>query len=97
MPPTLWLAVAVVYAVASLITFVWYGLDKRAARRGERRTPERTLHVMELLGGWPGALAAQRCFRHKTRDPGFRRAFLAIVTLHALGWTAFVFLWLRTR
>jgi hypothetical protein len=39
----------------SLITFVAYALDKRAARLGRPRTPESTLHVPELLGGWPGA------------------------------------------
>jgi uncharacterized membrane protein YsdA (DUF1294 family) len=52
--------IAAVYGLMSLITFVVYYLDKRAARLGRPRTPEATLHVLELLGGWPGALLAQR-------------------------------------
>ena len=52
-----------IYGLMSLITFAVYYLDKRAARLGRPRTPEVTLHVLELLGGWPGALLAQRLER----------------------------------
>ena len=44
------------YALVSIVTFVVYGFDKRRAVHGGRRVPERTLHGLELLGGWPGAL-----------------------------------------
>ena len=54
------------YCVASVVTLVVYGVDKRAAQRGSRRVPEGMLHAMALLGGWPGALVAQRLFHHKT-------------------------------
>lgn len=60
-------------ALASLLAFAAFGLDKRAARRGARRTPESTLLLLALLGG-PGALAAMRAFRHKTRKPRFALA-----------------------
>lgn len=85
-----------VYALASLITFAAYGLDKRAARLGRCRIPERRLHLFELLGGWPGAWLAQRTFRHKTFDPAFRRVFLAIVTLHVIAWIAAAALLIRS-
>ncbi|WP_307720873.1 DUF1294 domain-containing protein [Pseudoduganella lutea] len=42
---------------ASLATFLAYFLDKRAARAGRRRTPERTLLLFGLAGGWPGAFS----------------------------------------
>lgn len=42
------------------------------AERGRWRTPENTLHVAELLGGWPGALVAQQLFRHKTRKISYQ-------------------------
>jgi uncharacterized membrane protein YsdA (DUF1294 family) len=58
--------VIVIYAGASLIAFVAYALDKAAARAGRWRTQESTLHLLALIGGWPGALLAQRQFRHKT-------------------------------
>jgi uncharacterized membrane protein YsdA (DUF1294 family) len=67
---------------ASLASFAAYGLDKRRAAVGGRRVPERTLHLLALPGGWPGAILAQRQFRHKTRKVPFRVAFWAVVVLH---------------
>lgn len=83
--------VLVGYAVASVVAFLAYGLDKRRARNGGRRVPERTLHVVELCGGWPGAFAAQRFFRHKTRQRSYQLVFWAIVLAHAAFWVW----WLR--
>lgn len=71
-----------VVAVMSLACFVVYGIDKRRAAAGGRRVSERTLHLMGLLGGWPGALAGRRRFRHKTRKVSFRVIFWAVVALH---------------
>lgn len=77
-----------VVAPMSVATFIAYGLDKRRARRKTWRIPESTLHLMELLGGWPGALLAQQVFRHKTRKASFLVVLYAIVLLHAvlIGW-----------
>lgn len=88
MPPHEWWRMAGVYGLVSLLTFVLYGLDKRAARRGAWRTAEARLHFFELCGGWPGALLAQRMFRHKTRKVPFLVvfAFAVIANLAALGW-----------
>ena len=46
------------------------------------RIPERTLHLLAFLGGWPGALLGQRFFRHKTKKLSFLIAFWAVVALH---------------
>lgn len=72
-----WLALslAALYGLGSLLSFMLYGLDKQAARRGRRRVPEALLHWLALWGGWPGAWLAQQQFRHKTRKPAFRRLF----------------------
>ncbi len=86
------LGYAVVAAVLSMIAFVSYGFDKRRARAGGRRVPERTLHVMALLGGWPGALLAQRVFRHKTQKVAFRIVFWLCVMTHAAILTGVVYL-----
>ena len=63
------------YFALSAVTFLVYGLDKRAAEKGQWRTAESTLHVLALIGGWPGALVAQHVFRHKTKKQPFQTIF----------------------
>ena len=72
----------VVVLATSVVSFVAYGWDKRQAVVGGRRAPERTLHLLAFLGGWPGAWLAQRRFRHKTRKLSFQITFWCIVVLH---------------
>lgn len=67
---------------ASVITWLLYWRDKRAAQAGRDRTPETTLHTWALAGGWPGALLAQQQFRHKTSKLAFRRVFYLTVALN---------------
>ena len=76
------------YGGVSLLLFVMYSFDKRAAQRGDQRTAEKTLHFFELCCGWPGALLAQQVFRHKTRKGSYQFVFwLAVLAnLGALGW-----------
>ncbi len=74
------------YLLASVMTFVTYGIDKRRATRGQWRVPEATLQTMSLCGGFVGALVGRRTFRHKLRKPHFTIVLYAIVTLHALAW-----------
>lgn len=58
----------VVWLIAiNLVTFAVYGADKRRARRGAWRVPEKTLFLLPLLGGSVGALLGMRVFRHKTK------------------------------
>lgn len=45
--------------------------DKRAARLGAWRVPERTLFLVCALGGSAAMLAAMRVIRHKTRHAKF--------------------------
>jgi uncharacterized membrane protein YsdA (DUF1294 family) len=75
------------YGALSLAAFALYGLDKVQARRGGRRVPERTLHVLALAGGFAGAWLGMRAFRHKTRKPGFIVLLLLAACLHAGFWS----------
>ena len=63
----LFLAYAAFLLLLSLVTFCVYGIDKRKAKKGAWRTPERTLLLLSLLGGAYGGFAAMQIFRHKTR------------------------------
>ncbi|MEO8545961.1 MAG: cold shock and DUF1294 domain-containing protein [Betaproteobacteria bacterium] len=76
------------YVGLSLVAFIMYALDKSAARRGAWRTPEKTLHMLSLLGGWPGALLAQQFLRHKSTKAEFRAVFWGTVVLNVAGFVA---------
>jgi uncharacterized membrane protein YsdA (DUF1294 family)/cold shock CspA family protein len=78
-------AVLVFYLGASAVAFAAYALDKSAARHGRWRTAESTLHLLGLAGGWPGAVLAQRVFRHKSSKPEFQRVFWVTVVANCLG------------
>ena len=61
-----------VWLAINLIVFALYGVDKRRARKGAWRIPEKTLLVGTYLLGGVGALAAMRVFRHKTKHIAFQ-------------------------
>jgi uncharacterized membrane protein YsdA (DUF1294 family) len=82
------LAVPLCYSVMSLVAFVAYVLDKRAARTARPRIPEATLHLLELCGGWPGAFVAQRLVRHKNAKFGYQVVYWLIVLVHVTAWIA---------
>ncbi len=79
------------YIIVSLFTFAMYAVDKSAARKGTWRTKENTLHLLSLVGGWPGALVAQQKLHHKSRKQPFRSVFWITVLLNCG-----VFVWLFT-
>ena len=74
-----------VYGVASLVTYFVYAIDKKAARKGAWRIPEAQLHLLALIGGWPGAMAAQQTLRHKSKKTSFRFVFWITVFFNAAG------------
>lgn len=80
--------VLAVYGVASVVAFGMYARDKYAAQRGQWRTPESTLQLLALAGGWPGALVAQQQLRHKSSKASFLLVFRGAVVLNlvGLGW-----------
>ena len=65
------------YAVGiSLVTYLVYRHDKRQALAAGWRINESTLHLLEMLGGWPGAFVAQRLLRHKNRQAALSNQLL---------------------
>lgn len=77
--PIFWL-----YIATSVLSIIFYAIDKAAAQAGRRRTPEATLHNLSLVGGWPGALFAQQLLRHKSKKESFRRRFWITVVINLL-------------
>lgn len=66
----------------SVVTGATYVADKRAAQAGRWRVQESTLHVLDVAGGWPGALVARHLVRHKTRKQPFRSVFWLTVVVN---------------
>jgi uncharacterized membrane protein YsdA (DUF1294 family) len=79
--------------VVSPICFVAFGMDKRRAKKGSRRISEKTLHLLELFGGWPGGFVGQRTFHHKTRKLSYQVVFWLIVGLHIAVFSVACYAW----
>lgn len=68
--------------VLSAATCLAYFLDKRRAKANTWRIPELHLHLLELMGGWPGAWIAQRHLRHKSSKPSYQVVFWIIILIY---------------
>lgn len=67
--------ILLLYFTISILTFIFYVRDKSAALNKNWRTSESTLHLLSLVGGWPGALIAQQNLRHKSSKQSFKNIF----------------------
>lgn len=74
------------YLGMSLLSLWQYARDKHNAQTNAWRIPEKQLHTVELLGGWPGALLAQQLLRHKTQKASYQGVFWLIVLIHQAYW-----------
>jgi hypothetical protein len=91
-------------AVESVAGWPWNGWPDQRGISGRMRvewvaewawnthTSESTLHVLALVGGWPGALIAQNRLRHKSKKQPFRAVFWATVVMNCAA-----FIWLFTQ
>ena len=80
----------------NLAAFAVFGADKRRARRGAWRVPEKTLFLLAIVGGSAGAIAGMRCFHHKTKHWYFRYGLPAILCAQ-LALALFAVYWFRFR
>lgn len=85
------IAIPLVVGLVSLVTAFAYADDKRRAEEGRWRTSESSLLLLCLLGGWPGAIAAMRWYRHKTTKASFVGAFWVTVFVTLIAFTLIAF------
>ncbi len=79
------IVVLYLYFGLSLLLLLLYAKDKSAAKKGKWRTPESTLHLFSILGGWPGGTLAQSFLRHKSKKLSFRVYFWLTVIINCAG------------
>lgn len=73
------------YLFNSFLLIFIYKQDKLIAleqNEDKRRVPEKVLHLWSLLGGWPGAIYAQKHYHHKTQKQPFRFIFWLTVIIN---------------
>lgn len=70
------------YVLIGVVTYAMYAKDKSAAQQGTWRTPESSLHLLSILGGWVGAMLAQNYLRHKTQKSEFRLVYYLTVIIN---------------
>lgn len=76
----------------SLISFLAMGADKRRAKKGVWRTPEKRLFLFAALGGALGGLLGMYLFHHKTKHWYFVVGFWALFLLQSVG-AAYLLFW----
>ncbi|MDW6004209.1 DUF1294 domain-containing protein [Vibrio mangrovi] len=76
-----WIFVPLYFSL-SLFTYLMYAWDKQAAQTGGWRTSENVLHMLSLIGGWPGALLAQNQLRHKSQKQPFKSILWVTIFLN---------------
>lgn len=75
----------VIYLILiNIIAFLAMYIDKRKAKKGKRRIPEKTLFVLVGLGGGIGGILGMYLFRHKTKKTRFVIGFPAILIFEVL-------------
>ena len=70
------------YLCVNIVAFILYGLDKKYAREGRWRIPEKTLLGIAMIGGAAGAWIGMQTFRHKTKHLSFRVLVPLFVVVH---------------
>ena len=79
------LRIIIIYSIViNIVVFAAYGFDKLQARRGGRRTPERTLLILSAIGGSMGAIIAMQLLRHKTQHAWFHYGVPVMLLTHAI-------------
>lgn len=75
----------VIYLILiNIIAFLAMYIDKRKAKKGKRRIPEKTLFILVGLGGGIGGILAMYLFRHKTKKTRFVIGFPTILIFEVL-------------
>lgn len=77
-------ALIVWFVFINTVTYLVMSEDKRRARLGRERVPERTLFLLAAIGGALGTWIAMYRKRHKTRHLSFKIGVPLLLFLNAV-------------
>ncbi|RYY08758.1 MAG: DUF1294 domain-containing protein [Cytophagaceae bacterium] len=83
-PPNSTRMTLIILLFFNILCFLLFALDKRKAQRGQRRIPEKTLHLATLPGAALGAWAAIFLLHHKNRKAAFWGITLLLTLLEGV-------------
>lgn len=72
------------FLIINIVGFLIMFIDKRKAKKGAWRIPEKTLFLITVLGGGVGTTAGMYVFRHKTQKLQFVIGFPFITILEII-------------
>jgi len=73
----------------NLLSGLVFSIDKNAAKKGRRRIPERTLHLLEILGGVFANIFLMFTIRHRNR----KFSYWGWTMLVLIGWVIMLIYW----
>ena len=81
------------FILINITTFFIYALDKKKARKNERRISERTLLTLAAIGGIFGGILGMILCRHKTA----KTSFILKISLIVITQLAIVYYFSKSR
>ena len=79
---------AALLVIMNIISFVLMGHDKKCARQGKWRVPEKTLFLATACFGGLGGVLGMKVFHHKTKHWYFKVFFPALLVIQVALLTA---------
>ena len=78
---TLYVIIGAALAVLNVLSFCLMGYDKRCAKEGKWRVPEKTLFIAAGCFGGLGGVLGMLLFRHKTKHWYFKLFFPLLLVI----------------
>ena len=92
---TIILAAVAVVVIMNIFAFALMGHDKRCARQGKWRVPEKTLFLVTACFGGLGGVLGMKVFHHKTRHWYFKVVFPVLLIIQIAVISAGAYLLMR--
>ena len=92
---TIILVALAIIAIMNIAAFVLMGHDKRCARQGKWRVPEKRLFLVTALFGGLGGVLGMKVFHHKTQHWYFMVFFPVLLVIQIVALAAGAYLLMR--